>query len=196
MLQLSVPHPHRKLIWRMTMQTWLCHLQGLGDSLYFNNKEIEVCHVKLDVEVWISIKKFANILSLFFSMKYPSSKITSPCIFLYHRWNAPLHHIIQYAQPRQIDNYFSSSYYHSSSQSIARHDTTWRNMTLDQDALEDDVAARRVRDLVARSQEAASADVRHSIKSWLSACQSFSDSDHRPYLIFLYRTLISYCCRL
>ena len=43
-------------------------------------------------------------------------------------------------------------------------------MTSDQDTIEDDVAARRVRDLVARSQEAALSEVRHSLNSCLSVC--------------------------
>ena len=51
-------------------------------------------------------------------------------------------------------------------------------MILDQDTLEDDVAARRVRDLVARSQEAALSEVRHSTDTFLSACLSFSDRKH------------------
>lgn len=42
-------------------------------------------------------------------------------------------------------------------------------MTSDQETIEDDVAARRVRDLVARSQEAALSEVRHSLNSCLSA---------------------------
>lgn len=47
-------------------------------------------------------------------------------------------------------------------------------MISDQDTLDDDVAARRVRDLVARSQEAALSEVRDSRNScqsvWLTAC--------------------------